>query len=148
LNPVSKDILNKLKSVNLVNQNLDPIRKGFYGQTTDWSPSINDYKKTLVVYENIFSIKERVQDKTIPGLRTDLIQIRVIDTDYDQGYSDAFEVERYLDELGPFNIDYGDYICYYKTILSEGDPFLLEKDSNDRYVFVCNFETKREVIPK
>ena len=145
MNSVSKDLLKILKTHHYL---IFSTRVGFYGQSQEWVPDVSDYPKSLSISENTFSMKDRCQDKTIPALRSNFIQIRLFDLQYDAGYNDAFKIERFLDQLPAFSVDYGLEVCYYQTILSDGDPFLLEKDAKDRYIFICNFEVKRTVKPK
>ena len=141
MNSVATDIKDKLVTAGI----------GEFAAATGWSIHISSEPPTpdttITLYDTGGPPPEGVQDRSKKPLRFGSILIRVRGDGYGSAHTKIKEVYDAIVGFGKFTVsavDSGDLDVHYKGVFPTSEILFLEQDGDDRYIWVVNFQARRE----
>lgn len=138
MNPVSEDVKDKLVA--------DTI--GVYNSVkeTEWSIRMNKEstkpRQHITIYDTTAPKPEGYQNRALPPLQSEHVQVRVRGPEQLATYNKAKEIKDAVIAWGRFNTADTKYF----GIFPESDVMFLEQTDQDLYVYVVNFRAAREEL--
>lgn len=118
---------------------------GTFGIFIGHEPTTPD--TTITIYDTGAPFPGYYLDRAHPPTDFSTFQIRVRDQQYLDSHKKIKDVDDFLSQIASFNVpgvDVGELNVRYSSILKTSGPLFLEKDNNDRFIWVANFQVFRE----